>query len=175
MQKYLFKNYHFFFIMAIICILVAMMFDYADSSLVFDGAKPYEFWRLMAAHVVHINVTHLLGNLIAFALLIYMFPISWQRQVQVIILAIVLIDLYLIINSIEIYTGLSGLIYAIPGAYFFQLLKDKKYIFAFLILSILMLYVFVISPQYVNSTNWQPLKAAHLLGFLAGVIIVKDD
>jgi len=170
----LFKNYYLFVGMAIVCLMIAMLFSYADEYLIYNADKMQQFWRLVTAHLVHTDHYHLLGNLLAFALLIYLFPISWQKQILVFIVAIVFIDIYLIVFSIETYAGLSGLIYAIPGAYFFQLLKQKKYTPALIILSILLLYVLIISPQtsLIQSNSWQPLKAAHLLGFMAGISVL---
>ena len=168
--KPLFKNTYFFISVVTVCLMIAMLFSFADDSLVYSSLNSHQIWRLVSAHVVHTDVYHLTGNLLAFALLLYLFPLSWQKQIQVFVVAVVLIDVYLIVFSIEIYAGLSGLIYAIPGARFFQLLKQKQYKSALMIVSILILYVFVISPQTneFNSSNWQPLKSAHLLGFLAG-------
>jgi rhomboid family GlyGly-CTERM serine protease len=160
--------------MAIICLIIAMLFSYADENLIFNADKIQQFWRFITAHLVHTDHYHLLGNLLAFALLIYLFPISWQKQIQVFIIAMVFIDIYLILFSIDFYAGLSGLIYAIPGAYFFKLLKQKRYTPALIIVFILLLYVFIISPQtsQIQSNSWQPLKAAHLLGFLSGIFVL---
>ena len=159
--------------MASVCLLIALLFSFADEALVFNSAKPQQLWRLLSAHVIHTDTTHLIGNLVAFALLVYLFPITWQKQAQIFIVAVVLIDVYLFVFSIEKYAGISGLIYAIPGAYFFQRLKQKRFAAALIILSILILYVFLIShfTNGMQTTNWQPLKGAHLLGFVAGITL----
>lgn len=173
----MYKNVYFFLIVATVCLIVALFFSYADENLVFNSQYKLQIWRLLSAHFVHTDRYHLIGNLLAFAILLYLFPISLKKQVQVFIVAIILIDLYLLIFSIQIYAGLSGLIYAIPGAYFFQLLIKRHFKSALLIIVILISHVFVISPHtsQLHSMNWQPLKAAHLLGFIAGLLSLIMD
>ncbi|MFK8011848.1 MAG: rhomboid family intramembrane serine protease [Marinicellaceae bacterium] len=174
MSKIRNKNYYLFFFIAIISLVIALLFSFADDGLIYDSQHKFQLWRLMTAHLVHTESHHLIANLLAYALLIYLFPISWQKQMQVFIFAMVLINCYLIVFSIETYAGLSGVIYAIPGAYFFQLLKEKRFLLALIIILILMVYVFFISPQtaVINDANWKPLKSAHLLGFVAGFIMI---
>ena len=152
-----------------------MLFSYADGLLIFEYEKKWQVWRLFSAHFIHVDFYHLTGNLLAYVMLLYLFPISWQKQLKIFLMALLLIDVYLLFFSIEIYAGLSGLLYAIPGASCYRIFKQKKYISTLFIVLILLVYLGVISPytSQFYTEAWQPLNQAHLLGFVAGLLGAK--
>ena len=73
-------------------------------------------WRLVTAHLVHVNATHAVLDIAALLLVAWIFvrELNAMRQVTVVIAAIVGIDLALGVLSPEVerYAGLSGVLHA---------------------------------------------------------------
>jgi membrane associated rhomboid family serine protease len=153
--------------------VITVVFGYAPDALIYDGHNKMQLWRFITAHLSHYDSPHLLGNLTAFALLVYLFPASLRLQLKALILAVVMIDVYLAIANIQYYAGFSGLLYVIPGMVFFRFISEQKWRAALVIICLLGIYLFILSVDNFTSGNiqWQSLKVAHLLGFVAGFIV----
>lgn len=165
-------DFRLFNSVVVVCIIAALIFHQNAEILYFDYEYKQEAWRLISAHFVHFDFMHLMTNLIAFGLLVYLFPAPVYQQISAILLSVLVIDIYLFFFDIQIYAGLSGLVYAIPGIGFGRCIKQKQFYKATGIVISLIIYLFFISPQ-VHSENfaWQPLPQAHLIGFICGSLI----
>ncbi|HUL18052.1 MAG TPA: rhombosortase [Steroidobacteraceae bacterium] len=79
-----------------------------------------QFWRLLSAHVVHLNLRHALVNVLGLALLWALFARDYcARQWLVIVAACVLaIDagLWLLDSTVQWYVGSSGVLHGILAA-----------------------------------------------------------
>jgi len=132
-------------------------------------------WQLVTAHFVHYDSKHALLNISAFVLLLYVFPMPKQKIVKAVLLAMMLIDAYLLLASINSYRGFSGLIYVIPGLAAAECFNKRDYSALFLIVLVVFIYIFILSEDknISYSITWYSLKQAHLIGFMAGLISPK--
>ena len=155
------------------CLLISMIFGYADVNTAFEYQNRLQLWRLITAHFSHYSVLHLITNLSVMLLLLHLFPMSVKQQLKAAALTVLMIDFYLLFQKAPVYLGISGILYAILGFAFAQQLKKKSYLFALFILSVTLLYIYELAIQIntLKDPNWKPLSAAHLLGFFAGIMI----
>ncbi|VAW34703.1 hypothetical protein MNBD_GAMMA01-1871 [hydrothermal vent metagenome] len=144
------------------------------SELAFNQ-NDFHLWQLLTAHFVHYDAMHLMTNILALAILLYLFPPSPIDLVQRLVLSLILIDIYLLVSDVEFYVGFSGLLYVIPGLAARHFLLKKEYWQLILVILLLVFYVFILSTgtNISGEIIWQPLKQAHLLGFAGGFIHFK--
>ena len=149
--------------------VITLVFGYASDGLIYDGANKAQLWRFFTAHFSHYDHHHLFGNLIAFALLVYLFPQPAKLQLQAIILAIALLDIYLYVSDVSYYAGFSSLVYVIPGLVFSQLIKNNNWIQAFILFVVMCYWLVFANAIFISADiHWTSLKEGHILGFLAG-------
>ncbi|MCW8929037.1 MAG: rhombosortase [Gammaproteobacteria bacterium] len=142
-----------------------------------------ELWRLFTAHIVHSDLEHLTWNLCALLILSLLIERDNRLLLFISLLAgIVSIDYYLWVNSIGIinYAGFSGVLNTLlvivlfqqnqkySGQLFFQLLLIVIYVSSFL-----KILIEIHTQQAIFShINWQAAPQVHLIGFMAGTILV---
>jgi len=158
---------------AIVVVSTAVMvaFGQASSVLGFNASEFY-LWQSITAHFVHYDVKHLITNMLALGILLFLFPLSNRDLIKGLVLAVILIDIYLYFSDIRFYIGFSGLLYVIPGGAFVKYILNKKYTNAVLLMLIFLVYI-LISVSSLNISDgvvWKPLLQAHILGFIAGII-----
>jgi len=132
----------------------------------------FHWWQLFSAHFIHYDAKHLTLNALALPLLIFLFPSKIKTVIYGCALAILFIDGYLLLSSVQVYAGFSGVLYAIPGIKAGQDTFKKNWMSLSLILIVLCAYVFIFSPEQHTNTSitWHALKQSHLLGFLGGIL-----
>ena len=131
-------------------------------------------------------------------MLMYVFPTSWKQVFLTSLLAMLLIDCYLLLTGINFYAGFSGINYALIGFGIYnpnphseitlraQALnapkkssknlisnnstKNKSFFTTVLVILCLIFYLlFLAKEQHINSSlTWYTMKEAHVLGFVAG-------
>jgi membrane associated rhomboid family serine protease len=149
------------------------MILFGDTSLLLGyNIDEFYLWQLITAHFVHYDIRHLVTNMLALGLLIYLFPSDFKSHLKATVIAIVFIALYLYCSGVKYYAGYSGLLYVIPGLACMSYIQEKSYRLSLLILVVLVLYISFISSDVNISDNlqWSPLKQSHVLGFFAGFI-----
>ena len=159
-------------IIALICFVVFFVFGATNQQLAFNQQN-FHTWQLLSAHFVHYDFKHLILNMLALAILLYLFPVSNRDLIMGIVLSLVLIDAYLLFSGVYFYIGFSGLLYAIPGLATGQLILAKRYGYALLIILAYLIYVGLsfFSVNISMDILWKPLKAAHFFGFVSGCIL----
>jgi membrane associated rhomboid family serine protease len=164
-------NLRIFITISTLCILLIAIFDFANPQLAYNSSG-FHVWQFITAHFIHYDMKHLMTNILAFGMLLYLFPISFKSYLKALIFSLVLIDVYLYFSGVSFYVGYSGLLYIIPGSACLKYLQLKKYCYAIAIICVLILYIFIIAPEsnLSNDVAWQSLKQAHLLGFIGGFL-----
>ncbi|MCF6288789.1 MAG: rhomboid family intramembrane serine protease [Proteobacteria bacterium] len=159
-------------ITAVVCITVAIVFGYANPLLGYN-ATDFHWWQFLSAHFAHYDLTHLVLNLLALPILLYIFPTPIKLYLSGVLVAIVLIDVYLFFSTIKYYVGFSGLLYVIPGSACIRFIAQKQYGTALLL--VILFGIYLLFTWHVTSTSngklWLPLVPAHLLGFIGGVFV----
>ena len=147
---------------------------YFNKQLIHSG----EIWRLLTGHITHTSLSHLSWDLLAFFVAASYLEYH-NRKLLVISLAagLIAVDLLLLSPwaSIQSYAGLSGLLFAplVPALFIFAR-KQADYS-GWLPLGICLIKLIweLCSQQALFSqSNWPPYPAAHLAGFLGGVLVI---
>jgi len=136
-------------------------------------ANNFHYLQLITAHFYHYDWQHLGLNLLAFIFLLYLIPSSNKEIITASTLSVVFVDIYLLLLDVRFYAGFSGINYAMIGLGCYHLIEVGKGKQMILIVSGLLIHVFVFSDglhKINNTTSWQSLKQAHVLGFIAGFI-----
>ncbi|MBL4659413.1 MAG: rhomboid family intramembrane serine protease [Alcanivoracaceae bacterium] len=154
-----------------VCTIVMVIFGYENTLLGYN-ADEFHVWQLITAHFVHYDVKHLITNMLALSLLLYLFPATFKFHLKAMVIAIILIDIYLYFSNVKYYVGYSGLLYVVPGMACYKLFQQKKYNHVVLMISILIFYLAIISPEYRQNQFliWESLEQAHFLGFFSGIL-----
>jgi membrane associated rhomboid family serine protease len=159
-------------IIALICFVVFFVFGAANQQLAFNQQN-FHLWQLLSAHFVHYDFKHLILNMLALVILLYLFPVPNKDLIKGFVLSMVLIDAYLLFSGVYFYIGFSGLLYVIPGLATGQLILAKKYDYAILIILAYLVYTGIsfFSVNISIGILWKPLKVAHFFGFVSGCIL----
>ncbi len=150
------------------CLAVAALWGFAHPDLMHDVEKPQQLWRLLTAHLVHVDAAHLIGNLLGLGLMCALLP-GLQRGVgRALLLAAVLIDVHLWLFQVPLYAGFSGVLYALPGLAARHGWRAQQRAAALWLMALVLGHQFL-SPLLVqHAPEWPPLPAAHVWGFIAG-------
>ncbi len=134
-------------------------------------ANDFHWWQLITAHLYHYDWMHLGLNFMALIMLLYLIPANAKQKLSVCLIAIAIIDGYLLLSDVKFYAGFSGVNYALIGLACYQLLEQKKVRQVLLIIVSLSVYVFLFSEKQhqTQSIVWHSLKQAHVLGFISGL------
>ena len=153
------------------CFILYMTFGAANPSLGYN-AQNFHWWQLLTAHFIHYDLKHLSLNMLAFLILLYLFPTKTKALVSGFLLAIISIDIYLYFSDVHYYIGFSGLLYVIPGMALGRFFSDKKYWYAFIIVVVFIAYSLFkqITPMISEQKTWLPLIQSHFLGVVAGLL-----
>ena len=153
-----------------VCFLLILITGKANPILAFNQQN-FHVWQLISAHFVHYDFQHLSLNMLALVILLYLFPTTNKELAIGFVIAIALIDVFLLNSNVQFYNGFSGLLYVIPGLALARFVLAKRYVYAFMILGIYLVYA-IASQQNINvsaNITWTPLYQAHLLGFVGGI------
>jgi len=145
----------------------------ANPFLAFNRQDFY-VWQLVSAHLIHYDFKHLILNMLALLILLYLFPTKNKELISGFIIAVVLIDAYMLLSDVQFYVGFSGLLYVIPGLALGRYILAKKYAYALLISCIFVIYM-ISCGQMINISNditWVTLTQAHILGFVSGIVVL---
>lgn len=156
--------------------LIGIDYFYFDRELINQG----QYWRLLTAHVVHLNLNHLLLNLLGLSLVLMIVDRTWSLWAWlVLVISSALIQsicFYYILPEVNAYVGFSGVIHSlyVAGAVF--LLKhsaDKMWAIILLVLVTLKLLTENLG-QGISATEkiigGHVLVEAHLYGAIIGII-----
>ncbi len=157
---------------AVVCTTASMVY-WNDSAGLGFYSNEFHLWQLITAHFVHYDIQHLVGNLLALGLFMYIFPSPMVSIIKGFVVAIVLIDTYLLFSDVRFYVGFSGLLYVVPGLAMGEMFKNKRYIELCCFVAGFYLYMFHLSNAVYNSKGviWHSLKQVHLLGLFAGFVV----
>ena len=135
-------------------------------------------WRLLTAHFVHSDLEHLLWNTGAFLLLGGIIE-QYSRRDLLIALAVgvLAINCYLLtLYSLAAYIGLSGVLNTLLIVALFRLSSDSEYrdaaIWTLLLSMAKIVYELYTEHSVFSSISWIAVPEAHLVGWLAGVLLV---
>lgn len=136
-----------------------------------------EWWRLLTAHFTHSSPSHLLWDLLAFALACGWLERHSRKLMLISVLAgSVMVDLLLLspLCPLNAYCGLSGVLFApltvvVLGE---ATIKHTSLRLSLtLIITAKLLYDCSSPMPLLAHTNWQAYPAAHLAGALAGLVV----
>ncbi len=141
-----------------------------------------QWWRLLSAHLVHLNLTHLLMNSAALIVIwgLVSPATSNTRCWTIIAISMLGISLSLILWNPNLvwYVGLSGVLHGLVVAAIYSLLKQNHRIFAILLFSGLCLKL-VTEQRYGSSMSVTAsiiggpvIVDAHFYGAIIGLIVV---
>ncbi|MEO8308201.1 MAG: rhombosortase [Pseudomonadota bacterium] len=146
-----------------------------------DAVGVGEFWRLLTAHIVHLDVTHALLNAVGLVLLWGLFarvwnPLQWLFAMLVSLLAID-VGFWFLAPQLQWYVGASGLLHGVFACGCIALLRQRDWIGA---VSTVVFIAKLIWEQRVGplpfEENGTVVTVAHLYGavggFVAGLLMV---
>ena len=107
------------------------------------NTQNFHWWQLLSAHFIHYDAKHLVLNMLALPLLLSIFPTKIKPLVLGMVLAIIFIDAYLLLSTVQVYAGFSGLLYVIPGIALAQFYRQKKYLNLFVNISLYAIYTMI--------------------------------
>jgi len=145
-----------------------------------DRILDQEWWRLLSAHLVHIDTLHMAGN--AAALLAWGYFFNERESLASLGLRILacalIISLSLLFFSEQVawMAGASGLIHALAAGSALRLVLERRWVLGGAILAALTLKI--LAEQYLGLVSWMEafadysiVSVAHGYGVAAGVIV----
>ena len=148
--------------------------SYFDRSLIHQG----QLWRLVTGHLCHTSISHLGWDLLAFAVAAGYLELHSRRVLQASLLAgLIILDMLLLSPWSEVtrYAGLSGLLFAPLVISLFIFARKQPSLNGWLPMLICLSKLIweQFSQQALLSLSpWPPYPAAHIAGFLAGVLVL---
>jgi len=136
-----------------------------------------EIWRWISAHFVHINVDHLIWNLVAFGILASIIE-QTSRKVLGLALAfgIIGVNIYLAtFFSLNAYAGLSGTLNALLFIALYFLYQQPGYKLASIITLILSVAKIIVEFSFglslFSTLPWPSVPQAHFAGLISGGLL----
>ncbi|MCF6317997.1 MAG: rhomboid family intramembrane serine protease [Proteobacteria bacterium] len=156
----------------IVCTAASIVYWNDSAQLGFDSSE-FVPWQLITTHFAHYDIQHLASNLLALGLFMYIFPSPMVSIIKGFVVAMALIDAYLLLSGVAFYMGFSGLLYVVPGIAMGEMLKKKRYMGLCCLFVGFYIYMFHLSDAVHDSQGviWQSLWQGHLLGLLAGFFV----
>jgi rhomboid family GlyGly-CTERM serine protease len=139
----------------------------------------HEYWRLITAHLIHLNLIHTLMNSAALFILIFVFwgDIKGKFDVINFIACIIMIDVGLFFLQPELtnYVGFSGILHGLFAYYFIKTINKFKISSCFGIALLIAKLLWEQSPLADTSMTASYIggnvaTAAHLYGGITGLI-----
>jgi membrane associated rhomboid family serine protease len=165
------SNILIFSIIVFVCLILYVTFGAANSALGYNF-QDFHLWQLLTAHFIHYDMKHLSLNMLALLIFLYLFPTKIKELVYGFLVAMLLIDTYLIFSNIEFYIGFSGFLYVIPGIAMGRLIFEKKYWSVIFISGIYITYSLSIYLTQIpgEQITWTPLVQSHFFGIVSGFV-----
>lgn len=158
----------------------ALPFLWLDSTS--NGALAREGWRLLTAHITHLNLYHVLLNVAGLWLCYGLTPDLFNRYMVLKILLLALgISLFLWLLSPDMlpYAGFSGVLYGlfILGLLPKALKKEKEAILALIVVVSWMLWQLLTNPLEIeeNLIGGEIATMAHVYGCILAVFLLIFD
>jgi rhomboid family GlyGly-CTERM serine protease len=134
-----------------------------------------EWWRLLTAHVTHLNVRHTALNCLGLALLWALFArdFSPRRWLFILLVSVIAIDagLWLLAPRVEWYLGASGVLHgALAAGIFAALARGQRAAWAMLLLVLVKLLYEQFAAASVLMPGVPLVPQAHLLGVVGGLL-----
>ena len=148
--------------------------SYFDRSLIHEG----QLWRLITGHLCHTSISHLSWDLLAFAIAAGYLELQSRRVLLAALLAgLTILDMLLLSPWAEVtrYAGLSGLLFAPLVISLFIFARKQPSLNGWLPMLICLgklIWEQFSQHTLLSQSPWPPYPAAHIAGFLAGVLIL---
>jgi rhomboid family GlyGly-CTERM serine protease len=167
-------------IIVLMMYLLWVFFGSASEQLIYDRVliSQGEIWRLLTAHLVHLDSEHLILNLAALlvlgSLLEYLQP-DWLAPALIIGVLVVTTGLWFNMPSLLYYCGFSGVLNTLLVVVLWSVWCRSQYPLVLIlgVVNILKIFVeLVIGKALFSSILWPPVPEAHFLGVLGGLIMI---
>lgn len=165
-----------FIIICAICLI--SQFTPLSDLMTWDKAQIMsgQWWRLLSGNVIHTNMAHALMNLTALGFICVIFRPSPRRFAILILLLSIMVGAGLIATELHRYVGLSG---SLHGLFIYYALQEgltgrrASWLLVVAVISkIGWEQVFGASPASIALINAPVAIDAHLIGVLAGIILI---
>lgn len=151
--------------------LVALSFGHSSPHTAYLMGLQSPWYTPFTTHLSHHSWLHAGSNLLALAMLLYLFPVKIKHLLMAGMITTLVTAVYVQTQHIEAYLGLSAWLYCIPGCYLGTVIRQGRWRVVITMLAILLIHLSVVSPLQSNGVSgWQPMSSAHLLGLLAGLM-----
>jgi rhomboid family GlyGly-CTERM serine protease len=141
-----------------------------------DAIETGEVWRLVTAHLVHLNFQHFAWNVGSFAMMASMaqldLGISWRRQLGALAFSLIVIDALLLAGGYTAYAGLSGLLNGLLALMIWESWRQTRQtaVLAIAALSIAkIVYEAATGDTLFVDVPWPAAAEGHGGGFAAGL------
>ncbi len=167
-------------IIVLMMYLLWVFFGSAPEQLIYDREliSQGEIWRLLTAHLVHLDREHLILNLAALlvlgGLLEYLQP-DWLVPALIIGVLVVTTGLWFNMPSLLYYCGFSGVLNALLVVVLWSVWCRSQYPLVLILGAVNILKIIVevaIGKALFSSILWPPVPEAHFLGVLGGLIMI---
>jgi rhomboid family GlyGly-CTERM serine protease len=138
-----------------------------------------EMWRLISGHFVHLNLMHLIWNLLGLTLIAGLFSPSYQGQDWFVIFsvsALTIVSAFLLFEpDLVWYVGFSGILHGLFAAGILAWLrtsKDPLIVIAAVLFTVKLLleYLFGALPFLQEQFSAQIVHSAHFYGAIGGLV-----
>lgn len=106
--------------------IIGVDYFYFDRELLIQG----QYWRLLTAHFVHLNIIHLVLNLAGLSLVLVIFDRTWSWRAWMILIVcsaiIQSLAFYWFLPEVRAYVGFSGVIHSLYVAGTVSFLKHSQ-------------------------------------------------
>lgn len=106
--------------------IIGVDYFYFDRDLLIQG----QYWRLLTAHFVHLNIIHLVLNLAGLSLVLVIFDRTWSWRAWMILIVcsaiIQSLAFYWFLPEVKAYVGFSGVIHSLYVAGTVSFLKHSQ-------------------------------------------------
>lgn len=150
-------------------ILAALAFGFYSSQLTYMNQLEYNWWFSFSTHFSHKNLEHLVSNMSALFILLWLFPLSFKRYLCGMVLTIITVRVFAGFYNIHSYLGFSAMLFILPGHHLIKLFKTKNYMEITAILIIMLCHLGFVTESWDSEiSQTDTFHAAHLIGFIVG-------
>ncbi len=165
-------------LLSLAIVMLHLLFGAMPADLIWVSDEQLERqWSMLSAHFVHLSTEHLIWNLVPFIILGGSIEGHSRRRLMLsLYVGVLSVWIYLVLLSpLYSYAGLSGVLNTLLVVALYEVQKQRAYrVAAFITLGLSLakiIYELYSQTGIFTSTVWPPAPAAHLAGWIGGILL----